>query len=114
MPRDVLREFSVGELRLFLATVDAELRHHATIKILGGSAIALAYNLDLGTTDIDTFETDLLPLEHAIQKAREQTGLEIPVSPRGGAIGDRPYESDDRLLARSDLAGQEWRTPGRG
>jgi|SRR5579859_7754397 len=90
--------FSSAELRTFLAAVDRHLRRRATIKIMGGSALLLAYELDRTTRDIDVFETALDRLKAAIQKAVEETGLDIPVSPAGRAVGDWPWNSDDRLV----------------
>jgi hypothetical protein len=91
-------DFSSEELRTFLAAVDRHLRGRATIKILGGSGLLLAYNLDRTTRDIDVFETELAKLLPAIEKAVAETGLDIPISPAGGAVGDWPYNSHDRLI----------------
>lgn len=92
------RTFSSKELRAFLVAVDRHLTETTTIKILGGSALLLAYDIERTTQDIDVFETQLAKLKPAIKKAVEDTGLDILVSPRGGAVGDWPYNSDDRLV----------------
>jgi hypothetical protein len=94
MPPEPSRRFEADELRRFLAAVDRHLADPAQIILLGGSAIAL-YGVPVGTTDIDTWETDLSRLQHAIELARTETGLNIPVSPT--PVGDVPYDYADRL-----------------
>lgn len=88
------RPFDPEEIRLFLEAVDEFLSRPATIIVLGGTAIAL-HGVRAGTTDIDTWETDLDELESAIVQAREKTGLDIPVSNPG--VADVPYDCEDRL-----------------
>ena len=53
------------------------------------------YGVPLGTMDIDTYETELAPLQDAFARARADTGLDIPVSPAG--VADAPYDYRDRL-----------------
>jgi len=89
-----LERFSADDLRRFLTAVDAHLTCSATIVVLGGSAIAL-YGVAAGTIDIDTWETNLRPLQPAIDRARAETGLAIPVVPAG--VADVPYHARDRL-----------------
>lgn len=89
-----LERFRADDLRRFLTAVDAHLTCSATIIVLGGSAIAL-YGVAAGTIDIDTWETNLRPLEPAIARARKETGLAIPVVPAG--VADVPYHAQDRL-----------------
>ncbi len=45
--------------------------------------------------DIDTWETNLRPLQPAIDRARAETGLAIPVVPAG--VADVPYHARNRL-----------------
>ena len=88
------REFVAVELLRFLGAVDRHLTAPAALILLGGSAIAL-YGVAAGTTDIDTFETDLSKLQSAIELARAETGLDIPVTDT--AVADAPYEYETRL-----------------
>lgn len=90
MSREIGRQFAAEELRRFFTAVDRHLTAPARIIVLGGSAIAL-YGVQSGTIDIDTWETDLSPLQSAIQLAREETGLDIPVSDTG--VADVPFAS---------------------
>lgn len=86
--------FDAADLRRFLTVVDANLPCPATMTIIGGSAIAL-YGVSSGTTDIDTYETAVAPLEATLAHAREVTGLNIPVVP--AYVADVPYHYQDRL-----------------
>jgi len=88
------RRYAAGDLRRFLTAVDARLAAPATITLLGGSAIAL-YGVAAATMDIDTWETDLAPLQTAIAGARAATGLDVSVVP--AAVADVPYNAGDRL-----------------
>jgi hypothetical protein len=92
-PEPVTR-FEASDLRRFLTAVDRHLGEPATMTLLGGSAIAL-YGVQGGTTDIDTWETDLSKLKSAIALAETETGLDIPVSSTG--VADVPYHYEDRL-----------------
>jgi Nucleotidyltransferase of unknown function (DUF6036) len=94
MARDPFRKFNATELRRFLAAIDRHLDAPARMIIIGGSAAALAYGVELVTKDIDTFETNLAPLERAIEKARAETALNIPIEDVG--IADAPYEYQSR------------------
>jgi len=78
-PDDKLR-FDAADLRRFFTAVDAHLPKAATITVIGGSAIAL-HGVSSGTVDIDTWATDLAPLESAIAQARVVTSLNVPVVP---------------------------------
>jgi hypothetical protein len=93
-----LPTFSANDVRTFLAAVDRYLNQDTTIKILGGSAMLLAYEVTVTTSDIDTFESNLLQLENARKLATQETGLDIPISPAGGNVGDWPENSEDRLV----------------
>jgi hypothetical protein len=94
MPRDPTRRFEADELRRFLSAVDRYLSEPVAITVLGGSAIAL-HGVTAGTIDIDTWETDLSKLRTAIDRARADTGLHVPVSDTPTA--DVPYDYEDRL-----------------
>lgn len=94
MPPEPARRFDAAELRAFFGAIDEHLTADAAMVVLGGCAIAL-YGAPVGTTDVDTYETDLAPLQPAIAHARKATGLDIPVQPV--AVGDVPYDYQDRL-----------------
>lgn len=93
-PPDHRPRFAATDLRRFLTAVDAHLSGPAAIIVIGGSAIAL-YGVPSGTVDIDTWETNLVPLEQAIARARVATSLDIPVVP--AAVADVPWDFQDRL-----------------
>jgi hypothetical protein len=83
-PFDARPRFAAADLRRFFEAVDAHLSASASITVIGGSAIAL-YGVSSGTMDIDTWQTNVAPLEGAIAQARVVTSLNIP----GGAGGGR-------------------------
>jgi hypothetical protein len=96
MPPEGLKRFGAAELRRFLAAIDANLEEPANVVLLGGSALAVGYEVGVGTTDIDTWETDLRVVEPAASRARTATGLDIPVGSAG--VGDVPYHYESRLV----------------
>jgi hypothetical protein len=98
MPPDDRPRFDAADLRRFFTAVDAHLAKPGKITVIGGSAIA-RYGVPSGTVDIDTWETQLAPLERAITQARAATGLDIPVVPP--AVADAPWDFQERLQAES-------------
>lgn len=95
MPRDGFRRFDAAELRRFLAVVDACMGAPLQVVLVGGSALAIGYEVGVGTTDVDTWDTDVNALAPAVACAREATGLDIPVG--SAAVGDVPYHYESRL-----------------
>jgi len=89
-------KFEAADLRRFLTAVDAYLVESAAIIVIGGSAIAL-YGGRGGTTDIDTYESasGLARLAQAADRARAQTGLDIPIV--GTPVADAPINYDERM-----------------
>lgn len=83
------------DLRRFLVALDSHLTAPAEMVVIGGSAIALGYGVEQTTNDVDTFETDLTHINAAAEKARAETGLDIPVG--NSTVADLPYHFKDRL-----------------
>jgi hypothetical protein len=83
------------DLRRFLVAVDTHLVTPARMVVIGGSAVALGYGVQQTTNDVDTFETDLTHINVAAEKARAETGLDIPVG--NSTVADLPYHFEDRL-----------------
>lgn len=90
------RRFTPDEIKFFLEAVDRYLPGPARVTIIGGSAAALAYSVMAGTADVDTFETNLAALATTFEKAREVSGLHIPVQP--APAGDLPWNYEARLV----------------
>ena len=86
---------SSEDLRRFLAALDSHLTARAEMVVIGGCAIALGYGVEQTTNDVDTFETDLTHIGAAAEKARAETGLDIPVG--NSTVADLPYHFEDRL-----------------
>jgi hypothetical protein len=95
MPPEQLRRFDAAELRRFLAAIDACLDGPARVVLVGGSALAIGYEVGVGTLDVDTWETDLDAIGSAVARARDITRLDIPVGP--AAVGDVPFHYETRL-----------------
>jgi len=74
------RELNADEIRQLLTALDAELQRDgkaATIFIVGGAAMALAYNASRATDDIDgTFEPRDVVLAAAARVAEQWPGLD--------------------------------------
>jgi hypothetical protein len=69
MSPEPLRRFDAAELRRFLASVDTFLDRPVRVILVGGSALALGYQVGVGTMDIDTWETDLGIIGPAVKRA---------------------------------------------
>ena len=88
--------FSRDELQHFFDTLDECLEEPATIVLVGGSAVILAYGVTTTTIDIDTFTNSTKALDEALKRAREKTGLAPPLSRAGPAQAPEGYE--ERLV----------------
>ncbi len=91
------RKYTPTELVDFLTALDARLRNPARMIVVGGSAIAL-HGVDRNTNDIDTFEPNSREVRAAARLAAQDTGLPVEVSSRAGAVGDMPWNSDERFI----------------
>jgi len=89
-----MRRYRPRELRLFLEAIDRLLSVPHDLTIIGGAAAALAYGVKQATRDIDTIG-DTAGMQEACERARRETGLEIPVQSVG--IFDAPTSFEDRM-----------------
>ena len=89
-----MAKFQSSELKRFLKCLDAQLSEPKDLILIGGAAASLAYGVNRVTDDIDTIQ-NISELEQALHRAREQTGLEIPLQEVG--VWDGPYDFEDRL-----------------
>jgi hypothetical protein len=83
------------ELSRFLKAVDRHLENRERVVIIGGAAAALHYGARRATIDIDVATTVSPSLRSAVQRARKETSLELPVERSG--VFDAPYKYEDRL-----------------
>jgi hypothetical protein len=90
-----MKTYSLDELKVLLAAVDANLIESVKMLVIGGAAVALGYGIDLVTRDIDTWGEIPPALKTAFEKAREVSGLDIPVN--HAAVADAPYDFETRL-----------------
>lgn len=82
----------------FLRLVDDELRSDASLVIVGGAAIALAYRgRQYVTSDIDVFRSEGDGLEIALASAASKSDKPVPVTYVGG-IGVIPLDYEDRIV----------------
>lgn len=89
-----MKRYTAAEIETFLKTIDSFLTKKVEIIIIGGTAAALAYKVTKATQDIDTWNSTR-GLETAYKKAKEETGLEIPLGQV--SVGDAPHDFEDRL-----------------
>lgn len=94
MPRSSLR-FEPTELKTFLTAIDGVLPERAFMILIGGGAATIGHGVQTATKDLDTL-TEISKLEQAIRKARQETGLDIPIEPT--PVADLPYEFESRLI----------------
>lgn len=90
-----MREFHPDDLMRFLLALDANLSRSTRLMVIGGAALALGYRVERATLDLDTF-CDLKGLEESLQRARVDTGLDIPVE--FAAVAQAPWNYEDRLV----------------
>jgi hypothetical protein len=90
-----VKTFLRQQLERFLEAVDAALDEPVQVVVIGGSAAALHYGVDLATRDIDTWTNVAVALAAAAGKARTATGLDVPLQRSG--IADAPYDFESRL-----------------
>lgn len=90
-----MRRYRRDEIEQFLSAVDAALSQPARVVVIGGSAAALHYGVTRATHDIDTWDVVRADLAAAVEKARQTTGLPVPVGTSG--VADPPYEFESRL-----------------
>jgi hypothetical protein len=96
-----MRVYTPRELRRFLAAVDRAVEHPLEVVVIGGAAAALEYGVASGTRDIDTWTRVREDLEVAARRARQATGLPVPLARSGVADGPHDFESRlERALPR--------------
>ena len=86
--------FGIGEICRLLEAVDRHLSVRVSTIIIGGAAAAF-HHADSTTDDVDTYEALNAELQVAIERAKDETGLNIPV--RFSSVADVPYDYEDRL-----------------
>lgn len=90
-----MRRFTPDELATFLRAVNGALNEPVRLVVIGGTAIALKYDARHSTTDVDITSSSA-PLAIALERAREQTGLPVPVQAVGGVVF-APDDYEERL-----------------
>jgi Nucleotidyltransferase of unknown function (DUF6036) len=93
------RKYTNKDVQTLLKAIDANLDKKFEITLIGGAAALLAYKATRLTQDIDSFNK-IAALESAYEKAKKDTGLEIPLSQAG--VADVPYNFEDRSLNTKD------------
>jgi hypothetical protein len=89
------KKYTDKDIQTLLKAIDANLNRKCEIILIGGAAALLAYKATRLTLDIDSFNR-IAPLENAYEKAKQDTGLNIPLSQAG--VADAPYNFEDRLV----------------
>jgi hypothetical protein len=89
-----MREYTGKEIEQFLTKMDSHLQTPIEIILIGGTAAILAYHISDATQDIDTWN-NVEGLKEAYEKAKKDTGFDIPLSRT--TVADPPYHFEDRL-----------------
>jgi hypothetical protein len=89
-----MKQFPGREIVRFLQAVDRHLDEPFRLDVIGGAAALLSFRIDSGTVDIDA-ANNVAGLQNACRAARDETGLDIPVSTAG--IYDGPYFYERRM-----------------
>jgi hypothetical protein len=89
------RSYGADDIRTFLRSVDRHLSRPTRIEIIGGCAAALAHGATSTTIDVDTFTATTAELDEAVTRARDETGLDMPLSHAG--VAEVPMNYKDRL-----------------
>ena len=90
-----MRRFKAEDLKRYLRAVDRHMTSPFQLIVIGGSAALLGYGIDRVTQDIDTWDSDHSRIADALEAAKKETGLNIPVQCPG--IHDAPIDFEDRL-----------------
>jgi hypothetical protein len=93
MEQDVPR-FDRQHFERFLLALDRHLAGPFRLDIIGEAVAVLSFNAESGTEDIDAV-SNVEPIENALKAARDETGLDIPLTTV--AIYDAPYHYERRL-----------------
>jgi hypothetical protein len=92
-----MRKYGRGEVERFLRAMDDALPVDETIVIIGGVAVALRCSrTERMTKDIDSWGRISPALGRAAEKARQVTGLTIPLEQ--AAVADGPFGFEERLV----------------
>ena len=89
--------FSDKELRKFLRAVDRRLKKPFRLDVIGEAVAVLLFGATSGTGDIDV-TTNIGPLEDALEGAREETGLAVPVVSSGVYMTPDNYEDRVKIV----------------
>jgi hypothetical protein len=89
-----MHRFEASDLKRFLVAIDKHIDQPYELRLIGGSAAALGYGVQTVTKDIDALPGKLTLIASAIEKAREETGLSIPIEEVG--VYNAPYNFEDR------------------
>ena len=90
-----MKAYTPSELRRFLRAVDCALARRVEVVVIGGAAAAIEYGVASGTRDIDTWTRVTAELAAAATRAREATGLAVPLAQSG--VADGPHDLESRL-----------------
>ncbi|MCI0442847.1 DUF6036 family nucleotidyltransferase [bacterium] len=96
----IFSKYTSKDVQTLLKSIDANLDKKFEIILIGGAAALLAYKATRLTQDIDTFNK-IGTLKYAYNRAKQDTGPEIPLSQAG--VADAPYNFEDRLVEYKKL-----------
>lgn len=89
-----MKQYPGSDIARFLRALDRHLAKPFRLEVIGGAAALLSFRIDSGTADIDA-ANNVASIQKACAAAREETGLDIPLTSAG--IYDGPYHYERRL-----------------
>jgi hypothetical protein len=93
-----MQRFEARELRRFLKAVDDSLDHGFELWRTGGSAAALGYGVRIATKALDTLDARHRSIAHALEAARQSTGLNVPIDVAATYDAPRDFEERGKIV----------------
>jgi hypothetical protein len=87
-----MRRFSAEEVATVIRAADAHLSTRARLVIIGGTAIGLLANPSRTTTDVDVLPGTELAVLDALQAAKAETRITVPVERVGVFFAPEGFE----------------------
>jgi hypothetical protein len=96
-----VKRYGNEEIQTFLRAIDQELKRPFELRVIGGTAVSIGYQVTEFTQDIDTVN-QIDGIREAYDAAKLKTGLNIPMEQVG--VYDAPYNYEERLIV-PEIAG---------
>lgn len=106
-----VHKFSAEDIATVLRAADAHLDQPARLVVIGGTAIGLLADPRRTTSDLDVLSGTEPKVLRALERARAETGLQVPIQPVGIYAAPDDFESRLEPLRISGLKLLDARVP---